>query len=122
MNTKKMTKKDWYGVLMAMEEVKANAGAMEFIQHEVELLERKNSADRKPTATQIANEGIKETILSVMEKNNLYTITQILKLVQPKHSDIELTNQRISALVRGLMSDNKVVRIEDKRKAFFQIV
>lgn len=122
MNTKKMTKKDWYGVLMAMEEVKANAGAMEFIQHEVELLERKNSADHKPTATQIANEGIKETILSVMEKNNLYTITQILKLVQPKHSDIELTNQRISALVRGLMSDNKVVRIEDKRKAFFQIV
>lgn len=122
MNTKKMTKKDWYGVLMAMEEVKANAGAMEFIQHEVELLERKNSADRKPTATQIANEGIRETILSVMEKNNLYTITQILKLVQPKHSDIELTNQRISALVRGLMSDNKVVRIEDKRKAFFQIV
>lgn len=122
MNTKKMTKKDWYGVLMAMEEVKANAGAMEFIQHEVELLERKNSADRKPTATQIANEGIKETILSVMEKNNIYTITQILKLVQPKHSDIELTNQRISALVRGLMSDNKVVRIEDKRKAFFQIV
>ena len=122
MNTKKMTKKDWYGVLMAMEEVKANAGAMEFIQHEVELLERKNSADRKPTATQIANEGIKETILSVMEKNNIYTITQILKLVQPKHSDIELTNQRISALVRGLMNDNKVVRIEDKRKAFFQIV
>lgn len=122
MNTKKMTKKDWYGVLMAIEEVKANAGAMEFIQHEVELLERKNSADRKPTATQIANEGIKETILSVMEKNNIYTITQILKLVQPKHSDIELTNQRISALVRGLMSDNKVVRIEDKRKAFFQIV
>ena len=122
MDTKKMTKKDWYGVLMAMEEVKANAGAMEFIQHEVELLERKNSADRKPTATQIANEGIRETILSVMEKNNLYTITQILKLVQPKHSDIELTNQRISALVRGLMSDNKVVRIEDKRKAFFQIV
>lgn len=122
MNTKKMTKKDWYGVLMAMDEVKANAGAMEFIQHEVELLERKNSSDRKPTATQIANEGIKETILSIMEKNNLYTITQILKLVQPKHSDIELTNQRISALVRGLMSDNKVVRIEDKRKAFFQIV
>lgn len=122
MDTKKMTKKDWYGVLMAMEEVKANAGAMEFIQHEVELLERKNSADRKPTATQIVNEGIRETILSVMEKNNLYTITQILKLVQPKHSDIELTNQRISALVRGLMSDNKVVRIEDKRKAFFQIV
>lgn len=122
MNTKKMTKKDWYGVLMAMEEVKANAGAMEFIQHEVELLGRKNSADRKLTATQIANEGIKETILSVMEKNNIYTITQILKLVQPKHSDIELTNQRISALVRGLMSDNKVVRIEDKRKAFFQIV
>ena len=122
MENKKMTKKDWYGVLMAMEEVKANAGAMEFIQHEVELLERKNSADRKPTATQIANEGIKETILSVMEKNNIYTITQILKLVQPKHSDIELTNHRISALVRGLMNDNKVVRIEDKRKAFFQIV
>ena len=34
----------------------------------------------------------------------------------------EMSNQRISALIRQLMNDEKVVRIEDKRKAYFKAV
>ena len=34
----------------------------------------------------------------------------------------ELSNQRISALVRQLLADGKVERIEEKRKAYFKAV
>ena len=120
MNTKKMTKRDWYESLLAMNEVKANEGVVKFIEHELELLAKKNSADRKPTAVQKRNEEIKALILDTMEENNVYTITQILKLVQPFVEDVELTNQRVSALVTAMVKDEKIKRFEDKRKAYFE--
>lgn len=118
--TKKMTKRDWYESFLAMDEVKANEGAVKFIEHELELLAKKNSADRKPTAVQKRNEEIKALILDTMEENNVYTITQILKLVQPFVEDVELTNQRVSALVTAMVKDEKIKRFEDKRKAYFE--
>ena len=53
--------------------------------------EKKNSAEKKPTATQIANEGIKNTILEVIGDSSL-TITEETKRkahckrAQPKKS------------------------------------
>jgi hypothetical protein len=48
----------------------------------------------------------------------MYTITDIIKTV-PECAD--LTNQRVSALMRQLKDEVKVVRVEDKRKAYFAL-
>ena len=77
---------------------------------------KKNSAERKPTATQTANEGYKEAILDALEVGKGYTITDLIKGV-PALSD--LTNQRVSALVRGML-DTSIERVEEKRKAYFR--
>jgi predicted transcriptional regulator len=90
---------------------------MKFVDHEVELLEKKNSADKKPTAQQLANASTKDSILEVMEDGKSYTITDLIKVV-PACAD--MTNQRVSALVRQLVADGSVIRIEDKRKAYFK--
>ena len=90
-----------------------------FIDHELELLEKKNAADRKPTAQQIANEGIKTAIIEGMEPNRLYTVTEVIKSI-PECAD--MTNQRVSALVRQLVDAGKVERTEEKRKAFFRFL
>jgi hypothetical protein len=87
-----------------------------FLAHELELLAKKNSADKHPTAQQTANEGIKTAILEGMEADKPYTITDLLKTI-PACAD--LTNQRVSALVRQLVDAGLVIRTEDKRKAFF---
>ena len=114
-NTKKITKREYF------EQIKKNYALtndeIEFINHEIELLDRKNSADKKPTAVQIANKNIAEAILNGMEENNMYTITDLLKAI-PECA--ELTNQKVSAIVRQMVADGKVVRIEDKRKTFFK--
>ena len=115
-NVKKMTKADYFRQIMA--NYNLNADEKAFIKHELELLAKKNSADKKPTAQQVANEGIKQAILNGMEVGVLYTITDIIKTV-PECA--ELTNQRVSAIVRQMIG-NEVERVEDKRKAYFRKV
>ena len=68
----------------------------------------------KPTKTQIENEVHKEEILNFLETVERATITEIMKGLP-----IEMSNQKVSALVKQLINDNKVVRIEEKRKAYF---
>lgn len=117
-NAKKMTKRDHFNALLTLDEVKANPSLVEFINHELELLDKKNSAEKKPTAQQTANDSIKVAILDNMVEGRGYTITDIIKTV-PECAD--LTNQRVSALVRQLVDGGKVVRTEDKRKAYFSL-
>lgn len=91
----------------------------EFYKHEVELLDRKNTVDKKPTKTQQANESIKTTVLESMEDNRLYSISEMLKEF-PVCKD--MSNQKLSSLVRQMVVDKQVERIEEKRKAFFRKV
>ena len=120
MAEKKITKREKFEMLAGISEVKANPVLSKFIEHELELLAKKNSSEKKPTAVQVANEGIKETVLDVLVENGgLMTITEM----QKANAELgELSNQRISALVRQLLADGKVERIEEKRKAYFKAV
>ena len=115
----KLTKAQKFAMLRAIPAVADNAMLVEFIDHEVELLTKKNSAEKKPTAQQVANAGIATAIIEGMEPNRLYTVTEIIKSV-PACAD--LTNQRVSALLRQLVDGGKVKRTEDKRKAYFSLV
>jgi hypothetical protein len=119
--TTKLTKAQKFAMLRAIPAVAENPVLVEFIDHEVELLSKKNSAEKKPTAQQTANAGIQSAILSAMsaEPNRLFTITELIKSV-PECAD--LTNQRVSALVRQLVDAGKVERTEEKRKAFFRFL
>ena len=78
--------------------------------------EKKNSAEKKPTATQIANEGIKNLILEVIGNSSL-TITEMQKI---NVELAELSNQKISALLKQMVENGSVVREEIKRKAYFK--
>lgn len=79
---------------------------------------KKNSSERKPTATQTANEGFKEAILATIDPEKKYTITDLIKTV----SEIsELSNQRVSAIVRQMVESGDLQREEIKRKAYFSL-
>ena len=118
MTNKKITKRERFESLLTIPAVQADQGLVDFINHELELLAKKNSADKKPTAQQTANEAIKSAIVEAMEANRLYTVTEIQKSVA---ECADLSNQRVSALLRQLKDDGVVVRTEDKRKAFFSL-
>ena len=117
-NVKKMTKADYFKQIMANYPLTEDEKS--FVEHELELLAKKNAAEKKPTAQQEANAGIKDAVLALMQEhpNQLYTVTDILKSV-PACAD--LTNQRVSALIRQMVDAGQVKRTEDKRKAYFSL-
>ena len=119
--TKKITKRDRFTTLLTFAEVKADPDMVKFIEHEIELLTKKNTTEKKPTAKQSANAVIKGNIVALMESDpdRLFTITELCKEVADLPED--MTPQRMSAIVRQMKDDGVVERIEEKRKAFFRL-
>lgn len=116
----KITKKDMYNALLRIADVQANDEMVAFINHEIELLERKNSA-KKATPQQEENNAIKVAMLDIMTEP--MTATQIMDAVEPMFPNLErpLTNQRISALLRQLGDDGtqQINRFQKKRVTYF---
>lgn len=93
--------------------------AVDFIDHEVNLLARKNSGEsKKPTKAQEENEGYKALILEFLTDKDGVTCTEIIKGV----TEFEGFNpQKISALMRQLRLQHKVVANEVKGKSLFSL-
>ena len=120
-NTSKMTKATAWGIVKGIVEASNHPQTAELvakIENELTLLAKKNSAEKKPTAQQVVNDSVKQAIIDGMEHGVPYTITDIIKSVP---ACAELTNQRVSALMRQLKDAGVVVRTEDKRKAYFTL-
>ena len=115
---KKMTKAQMFAQIKANYELTPDEVA--FIDHELELLEKRSGAERKPTAQQTANAAIVDEIVEYMAEHpaRLFTITELIKEVP---GCAELTNQRVSALLRQVLGV-RVERVEDKRKAYFRAI
>ena len=116
---KKLTKREMFTAML--EKYDFTDAERDFINHEIELLIKKNSGEKKPSANQIANEGLKDIIVEALGKveGNGVTITDLIK------SDARLgaySNQKISQLVRQLILTNVVKKVEDKRKSYFSLV
>ena len=116
---KKITKKEMFEKIK--EAVTDNAEMVAFIDHEIELLTRKNTrgGSRAQTATQKANEQTKQDILATMEVGEKYTIGELIKIVPNCQ---EFQTSKMSALVRQLKEAGLVERTEIKRKAYFSKV
>ena len=111
----KMTKRDYFTNIL--NKYPLTEDEKKFVQNELDLLAKKNSS-KKPTATQVANESIKNAILDGLDEGVKYTITDIMKSV-PACAD--LTNQKVSAIVKQMVECGVITRIEDKRKAYFTL-
>lgn len=118
MTNKKMTKKDYFKMLKGIDKVAENAELVKFIDHEIELLDRKNSADRKLSGNALANVGLREEIIEILSKNpeHLFTATEVQKAMKDEYS-----NQRVSALLKQLKEEGKVEKIQEKRKSYFKL-
>lgn len=117
--TKKVTKRDRYETLLNLDAVKADAELTAFIKHEIELLDKKNT-DKKPTAKQTENEGYKAAILAYMVPGTMYQVSDFVKNVPEIVAD-GIVAQRVTPMVTALVKDGKLIRTEDKRKAYFSL-
>ena len=120
MEKTKVTQKMALGYVLENCEVPADI--KEKLEKMLEQVEKKASSGSKSmTATQKANAELGAKIVEDMEKDHLYTITEMLKVL-PCLADEDYTNQKISAIVSKLVEDKKVERVIDKRKSYFSVV
>ena len=115
--TKKETINLLIDVLNGTKEVEDMQIFVDFLVHERELLEKKSSNSGQ-TKTQKENETIKEKIVATLKELDKYsTITDI----QNANAELgEYSNQKISALLKQLVETETIVRMVDKKKAYFK--
>lgn len=113
----KKTKKVYFTEILEI--VKGNSDLENFVNHEIELLDKKDLS-KAPTKVQIENESIKETILEVLiNSDRKMTISDIQNANEELSS---YSNQKISALLTQLVNEKKVERTLEKKKAYFSAV
>ena len=105
----------------ALNYVLANTDLPTEVREKVENIrnqfEKKNGGEKKPTANQVANDNLRSTILAEMEPNVFYTITDMMKKLP---CCAELSNQKISALVRTLVTNGEIEKLVEKRISYFR--
>lgn len=90
---------------------------VEFCNYEISLLDKHNSY-RTPTKTQKENEKILDVVLEVLGSfSEPLTVTELIST----DALSAYSNQKISALLRKLIADGKVVKIVEGKKSRFAL-
>ena len=122
---KKLTKKQMFEKVLVL--VEGNQDLVDFVNHEIELLDRKASRSSE-TKTQKENLKVKDMLLEELVK--IETPVTISDLMEK--SDIvanyildngsKLSNQKISALFKQMVDDDKtIVKVTEKKKSYFSV-
>ena len=133
MANNKITKKEYFAIVKDIVEASGadnKADIVAFLDHEVELLNKK-SGKSKATPTQAANAVTLNVIKEVLgELDKPVTITELLTDVRLQsytettkdgEKVIAMTNQKLSSLMKKLVDAGEVIRIEEKKKAYFSL-
>ena len=121
---KKVTKREYFAQLR--EVVADNPELVAFIDHEVELLNKKNSGTSQ-TKTQKENVVIAEMLVEELAKaGKPITITDLMNESEVIQNYVlengnKLTNQKISAIFKQLGEANRIVKVTDKKKSYFSV-
>ena len=104
--------------MLQVEEIQANADFVAYIENELQLLAKK-SENRKSAKTSEENLKLAEVVLEVLKGSEGMTASEIIRANDQLAG---LSTPKMTALLKVLMEQNKVVRIEDKKKVLFKAV
>ena len=121
---KKITKKEMFAQVIAMaqgEEVSVSADEIvAFAKHEIELLNKKaGTKSKKETANDAENARLMEVIVETLTGSEKAMTVSELMAVNAELG--ELSNQKVSALMKKLVDGGRVQKSVDKRKSVFSI-
>lgn len=120
MANNKMTQRDYFNEIIALAKTNDRDDLVAFAEGRIEVLNRKSAKSSKPTATQVANEALKADILSGLSESEGKTVSDLIKSVDAL---ADLSNQKVSAVLRLMIADGTVRKENDKKKTlFFKVV
>ena len=111
------TKKEMF--VKIRDAVASNQEFVDFLNKQIESLERKSASPKKPTKVQLENKNLKADIVAALtEADTLLTIKELCSACE---SLAGLSNQRVTHLLTALRKEKKVRREYIKRVAHFAI-
>ena len=117
MAEKKITKREVINAMLNVATIRENEVFKAYLENELALLDKKAS-NKKPTKVQTENEVLKEVIVANLDTKVGKTVTDLIKSVEELS---ELSNQKVTALMRQLVLDGKVVKAVDGKKTVFTL-
>ena len=126
----KKTKKDLYMEMVEIFQELGKGEYVDFCNHQIELLDKKSTGSKGLTKIQKENEIIKNIVLEELTKHqgeNGITATELLKQsdVLSNYITVEgknITNQKLSAMLKKLVDEKIVSRMIDKKTSYFKII
>ena len=118
--TNKITKRDYFSAIIALAEGNelpngvTYEGLADFAQHEIDLLDSKRTSTvKKPTKTQVENEGHKATIMEVLINASVPLTIKEIQSNAPALADF--STSKMSALLSQLIGTDKVEKTYEKK-------
>lgn len=119
MAEKKITKREVLTAMLEVEGIASNEMFTEFIKHELELLEKK-TANRKSAKSDETNVKLANLVFDTLaEKGVGLTASEVIKANAEFNG---LSTPKMTALLKILMEEGRVVRIEEGKKVTFKAV
>ena len=112
-----MTKREMFAEIRNI--VADNEEMVAFIDHEIELLERKSNSPRKPTKTQVENDGFKAEIVAYLTEVDTPKTIKELQAEIPSISG--LTNQRITHMLTDLVKAETLTKEYVKKTPYYSV-
>jgi len=109
----KKTKRDLF--LEVREVVAGNEELVAFVDHELELLDKK--ASTKSTKVNDEQVALMEKIVNAL--NEIGRSVTISELQKENAEMAEYSNQKLSAMLKKLVDNKQVTKIVDKKKSYF---
>ena len=76
----------------------------------------KKAQNKKPTKTQEENTKFANIVAEVLADGSAKTVTEIMKSNETLN---DLTNQKVTAILRGMVKDKRVVNVKEGKKSTF---
>lgn len=111
----KKTKREFFGEIREI--VKENTELVEFIDHELELLDKKTSAK----STKVNTEQVELMGKIVDALNKIGRSVTISELQKENAEMAEYSNQKLSAMLKKLVDNKQVTKMIDKKKSYFMV-
>ena len=108
-----------YEAILKVEGIVGNKEFEDFIKHEIELLDNKKKADRKPTQAQKDNEGYRTEILDFLA--TIDAPVTIKDMINGIENFADFNNQKVNHLLITLREEGKVKRTYKKKIAYFEL-
>ena len=113
----KLTIKEQFEMVNEVLETAGRDDLVEFINGRIAILEKK-TANRKSTKDNEENVRLMGVIMDELAKVDRVTVSELMKTNEELG---ELSNQKVSSLLKALKESDKVVKTMDKKKAYFSV-